>query len=170
MADALSAEIKASLTWLFQETLDLATVSDSSKLEYHQSLADGTGNNQADKIWHDTRTLSPGANDDLDLTALANTIFGSTVTINLVKVKAILIVNTAAAAGEDLVIGNGPTPFLGPFGAGAHTLRCEADSCLLLANRVDGWTVTNVTADILRINNAGTGEITYKIAVVGTSA
>src|SRR5688572_4302932 len=99
MADTLAVDIKASLVWLFQDAIDLTVVSDSSKLEYAESLADGTAADQADKLWHDQRTVAAGANDDLDLTALVNTIFGSTVTINLVKVKALLIVNLSATAG-----------------------------------------------------------------------
>ena len=87
MADTLTSQIKASINWLFQESLDLATVADDAKLEYDKSFADGTAADQADKVWHDSRTLGVGANDDLDLNALANTIFGSSVTINFAKVK-----------------------------------------------------------------------------------
>jgi hypothetical protein len=91
MADTLTAQIKASLNWLFQESLDLATVNDDARLEYDKSFADGTAADQADKIWHDSRTLASGASDDLDLNALTNTIFGSTVTINMAKVKDTLL-------------------------------------------------------------------------------
>jgi hypothetical protein len=39
-----------------------------------------------------------------------------------------------------------------------------------LVNKVDGWAVTGGTADILRISNAGSGNVNYKIAIVGTSS
>jgi hypothetical protein len=171
MPDTLASDLVASVTWLFQDAIDLSTVSDSSNLQYKKSLADGTLSNQADKVWHDQRTLSAGANDDLDLNALVNTLFGSTITINLARVKALLVINEATAAGEDLVLGAAASnPFLGPLGGAAHTLRCEADSCILLVNRVDGWPCTNGSADVLRINNAGAAANTYKIAIIGTSA
>jgi hypothetical protein len=171
MADFLTSQIKASLNWLFQEALDLANVADDARLEYDKSFADGIAADQADKIWHDSRTLAAAANDDLDLNALTNTIFGSTVTINLAKVKAILIVNTATTGGEDLTVGGAAAQeWTAWVGAAGDKVRVPADSCLLISNRKAGWTVTNGASDTLRITNTGAGSITYKIAVLGTSA
>jgi hypothetical protein len=171
MADFLTSQIKASLNWLFQEALDLANVADDAKLEYDKTFADGVAADQADKIWHDSRTLAAAANDDLDLNALTNTIFGSTVTINLAKVKAILIVNTATTAGEDLTVGGAPAQeWTAWVAAAGDRVRVPADSCLLISNRKTGWTVTNGASDTLRITNTGAGSITYKIAVLGTSS
>jgi hypothetical protein len=171
MADTLTAQIKASLNWLFQESLDLATVEDDAKLEYDESLADGTADDQADKVWHDSRTLASGASDDLDLTALTNTIFGSTVTIDFVRIKAILIVNTATTAGEDLTVGGAAAQeWTAWVAAAGDKVRVPADSCLLITNKKTGWTVTDGASDTLRITNTGAGSITYKIAMLGTSA
>ncbi len=170
MADTLSCQFKASIHWYFQESLDLAFVLDAAKLEYDRSLADGTGVDQADKVWHDARTLAAGASEDLDLNALANVIFGSTVTINLAKVKGLLIVNLATVAGEDLIVGGAAAqPFSAWLGASGDRVRVPADSCLLATNRKSGWAVVNGVGDTLRIANVGTGPISYKIAVVGTS-
>ena len=85
MPDTLSLDLKASLTWLFSEGLALSTVNDQAALEFAATLADGTGDSQADKLWHAERTVAAGANDDLDLTALATTVFGSSLTINFAK-------------------------------------------------------------------------------------
>ena len=171
MADTLAVDIQASLAWLFQDALDLTTVADVSQLAFARSLADGTAAGQADKLWHDRRTIAAGANDDLDLTALTQSLFGGTVTIPLAKVKALLVVNTATAAGEDLEVGgSGGAEWSAPFGAAGDKVKVPADSCLLLVNRVSGWTVTNGAADVLRIRNAGSGGIDYQIAIVGTSS
>ena len=172
MADTLSVDVRASLAWLFQEAIDLTTIADSSKLEYARSLADGIAADQADKLWHDERTIAAGANDDLDLTALVNTVFGSTLTIALAKVKALLIVNTSTVSGDELrldsSVSNG---FRAPFnGSAASIVEVGADSALLLCNKKDGWAVTAGTGDILRIHNPGANAITYRIAVIGTSA
>ena len=148
MADTLTAQIKASLAWLFQESLDLANVIDDSSLQYDRSFADGVAADQADKLWHDNRTLASGASDDLDLNALASTIFGSTVTINLAKVKGVLIVNTATTAGEDLTVGGAAAQeWTAWVGAAGDKVRVPADSCLLITNRKTGWTVTNGAAN-----------------------
>jgi hypothetical protein len=171
MADTLTSELKVSLAWLFQDVLNLSTVSDKSLLDYRQTLADGTGTDHADKVWHDQRTLAGGTNEDLALSALPVTLFANALNISLAKVKAILLVNTATTVGENLVIGGATShEWLGPFAASGNKLIVPADSCLLLVNKRTGWNVTSGSADKLRIANSGAGSITYQIAVLGTSA
>lgn len=171
MADTLSLNVRASLDWLFRETLDLSTVADGSKLEYSAAIADGVAADQCDKIWHDTRSLAAGASDDLDLNALTQTLFGSTVTINLAKVKFVLVVNTSTTAGDDLTVGGAAGQEWSAWAGGAgHKARVPADSCLLLSNKKNGWTVVNGASDTLRISNVGAAAVSYKIVLVGTSA
>src|ERR1043166_3451946 len=76
--------------------LDLATAAAAQKLDASAtgvvSLASGTGANQADQSWSDERTLTTGANEDLDLTGTAlQNAFG--VNIAFARVKVILIVS-----------------------------------------------------------------------------
>lgn len=172
MADSLTAELAVSLAWVFRDQLDLSTVADAAALSHERSLADGTGADQADKIWHATRTLAGSAHDDLDLTALTRTLFGSALSISLAKVKAILIINTSTVAGEMLRVGGAASaPFASPFnGASASVVEVGPDSALLLANNKDGWTVTDGSADLLRVANPNGTSVTYKIAILGTSA
>lgn len=168
MAATLTTDIKASLAWLFQDALDLTTIADASRLEFAASLSDGSGNDQANKLWHELRSVAVSSNDDLTLSSLPQTIFGSAVTVALVKVKALLIINTAATAGEDLLVGAAAShPWAAPFGGTGHQVRVPAGSCLLLVNTKTGWAVSAGSADVLRIANAGTGAISYKLAVVG---
>lgn len=171
MADTLSTEIRAGVSWLFLDSLDLSTVSDASRLEYSVSLADGISNDQADKIWHDQRTLAAGASEDLDLTALSRTLFDGTFTTGVLKVKALMIVNLATTSGYDLTVGGAPAQtWVGPFGTAADKVKVPADSCLLLVNKKSGWSVTNSSADLLRITNTAAGSVTYNLAIVGTSS
>ena len=172
MADTLTSGIKASIDWSFREALDLSTVADSAILEYSESLADGTAVDTADKVWHDTRSITTGANDDLDMTALTHSIFGSTVTITFAKVKAILIVNTSETTGDELRIDTSvANAILTPFASSATTkIEIGADSALLLSSKKDGWAVTAGTGDILRIHNPNAGTVSYKIVIIGTSA
>jgi hypothetical protein len=174
MADTLAVDVRASLGWLFVEALDLGSVADNSRLEYARSLADGTAVDQADRLWHDQRTLAGSASENLDLTNLTNTLFGSTVTVNFAKVKALLIINLATTAGEDLLVGGagaGGNAWSAPFDADADAkIAVPADSMLLLVNKKNGWTVTNGSSDILKIANASGASVSYKIAIVGTSA
>lgn len=168
MTATLSTEIKASLAWLLQDAQGLTTVADASRLDYALSLDDGATADRANGLWHDLRTVAASANDDLVLSALAQTLFGSAVTVGFAVIKGLLIVNTATVAGEDLIVGAAALhPWGAPFGGAAHQVRVPAGACLLLVNPKAGWTVTSGSADVLRVANAGAGSIAYKIALVG---
>jgi hypothetical protein len=174
MPDTLAVDVKASLHWLFQESLDLSTVADAARLVFAASLADGVAADQADKLWHDQRTLAPSGSEILDLTSLTNTMFGSAVAASFAKVRILLIINTATASGDDLHVGGagaGANAWTAPFAGNADAkITVPADSVLLVVNKKSGWTVTNGSSDALRIANNGSGSVTYKIAIVGTSA
>lgn len=172
MADTLTSGIQAKIDWSFGEALDLSTVRDAASLEFNKSLADGTAVDTADKVWHDTRSITAGANDDLDMTALTHSIFGSTVTISFAKIKAILIVNNSTTSGDELRIDTSvAAALLTPFASSATTkVEIGADSALLLSSKKDGWAVTNTTADIIRIHNPNAGTVSYSIVIIGTSA
>lgn len=171
MADTLAIDLKASLAWLFSESLPLSTVIDNAALEYDQSLEDGTSADQADLLWHDERTLAGSTSDDLDLTSLAMEVFGSSLVVSLAKVKAILLVNTATTAGDKLRVGGAAADaFSAPFAGDAEAvIEVGPDSPLLLVNKKDGWTVEGGSADVLRVHNPGGNAVTYRIVIVGTS-
>ena len=172
MADILAIGLAASIDWTFSDALDLSTISDNAKLAFSLDLADGTGDNQVDKIWHDKRTIAIAADDDIDLRGtganMTHSIFGGTVTIELAKVKAILIKNLSTVSGEDLTIGGHPTQdFSAPFGASGDKIKLGAGGALLLTQPVDGWTVTDGTSDTLRIHNDGAASVNYDIVIAG---
>jgi hypothetical protein len=171
MSVSLLSEVKVSLAWLFKDAENLSTVVDSSLLDYHHKFDDGISADQADLVWHDERTLAAGASEDLVLSALASPLFDNTLTIALAKIKAILLVNTATTPGEDLEFGGAPShQWLGPFAAVGDKIVIPADSSLLFVNKKSGWPAVAAASDQFRIANAGTGDITYKIAILGTSA
>ena len=174
MADTLTVDIKASLHWLYQDALDLANVTDTARLEYARTINDGVAVDQADKLWHDQRTLASGASDNLDLTSLTNTVFDSTVTVSFARVKALLIVNLATTPNEDLAVGgagSGANGWYAPFKGDADArVVVAADSTLLWINKKHGWTVIDGVSDVLKITNDGLANVTYKIAIVGASS
>ncbi len=170
MSESLSVEIKASLAWLWEESLELSTLVDSSKLEVQAAFSAGDGPGEADQIWHDTRTLAASSNDDLDLTALVQSIHGQAVSLGFAALKAILIHNTSA--DEPLVIDSSVTNSIKtPFdGSATSKLEIPPGSPVLLVNKLAGWAVTAGTGDVLRISNASAEEIEYQIVIVGTAA
>ena len=130
-------------------------------------VANGTANGQADLAFVDTRTVTSGANDDIDLAGALSSVFGATLTF--VEIMSILIYSEPTNT-TNLTVGNAPSnPFQGPFGAAAHT-EVIAPGGLSLAHRPSGWTVVAGTGDILRIANASGASATYQIAILGRSA
>ncbi len=171
MPHALAVDLKASLAWLFSETLSLSTVVDNAALDYEDSLTDGDGSDEANLLWHDQRTVASEASDDLDLTALTTSLFGGELAMNFAQVKAILVINTSPTTGDVLELGGAANAFAPPFAGDADAVATIGpNSPLLLANKKDGWNVTPGTGDILRIHNPGPNDVTYQIAIVGVKA
>lgn len=150
--------------------LDLQTQNSALQFIRGFSLDNGTGANQADKLWSDTRTINASSNDDLDLAGVLVDAFGAVATF--VKVK-VIAVAAASANTNNVVIGNAAaTQFVGPFGAAAHTVAVAPGGVTLFA-RPDstGWAVGAGATDLLRIANSGAGTtVTYDIVILGTSA
>jgi len=171
MSAALTVEAKVNLAWLWEEPLDLSTLVDSSQLEVKTALAAGDGPGEVDQLWHDTRTIVGESNDDLDLTALVQTIHGQAVSLGFSTIKAILIHNTSTVAGETLCVDSSVTNgLLTPFANSASSkLEIPPGSPLLLVNKLEGWAVTPGTGDVLRITNLSEEEIAYQIVLVGTA-
>lgn len=169
MALALTLNYDLSLSWTYTNALDLSTPEDRKRLNFLDSLASGTGLDQADRIFHDSRSISTGANDDLDLAGGLTDAFGTTLTF--VKIKGIFIKNTATTAGEILNVGGGSAHFINWIGAAGDIVKIGPDGLFVLWNpSAAGYAVTATTADILRITNAGAGTIVYQIILVGTSS
>ena len=133
-------------------------------------LTSGVAANQADECWSDTRTIASATNDDLDLsgTALQNA-FG--VNLAVVKVKAIMIIASAANT-TNLTIGNATaTQFLGGFGDAAHTWTLRPGAWFSVGTPdLTGWPCGAGTTDVFRIANASGASATYDIIVVGAKS
>jgi len=172
MASELTATLEALFDWNFTEGLTLSTVMDSGKISYSKTLENGTGDNQADLIWHTEATIAASGTDTYDLTALTTTLYGTALTITFVAVKAIMIVNKSTTAADDILIdATVVNAFTAPFNADASTkIEIPADSTLVLSNAMPGWTVTAGTGDILEIANDVANAITYDLIILGTSA
>lgn len=160
---SFKAEIRASAGWNWSDG-----AVDNDRLDYAERLLDGNGDNQAEAVWHaEGQTLLEAESTTLDLTSLTRTILGDTHTVTFLTVKALLIVNRGTSGGELLVGGAATDEWSGPFGADGDQITVPLDSPLLLTNRQAGW---NVDAANKNLKLAATGgEVTYSIAIVGTT-
>ena len=64
---ALTGDVIFKMTATYTASKDLSTVTDPFALTKNIAITSGTGANQADLLFHDTRTIAASANDDLDL-------------------------------------------------------------------------------------------------------
>ena len=175
MADALSTTVKASIDWLFKETLatDGTFINDASTLSYTLDMLDGTtdASSQSDKIWHyKNAALTVAGPETLDLSALTLTVFGSTVTIAFVEVTAILIQNNSTPSTSIITVGAaGANAWTAPFGGTTPTIKVGPNSVWLSTNPLGTpWTVDGTHKNLL-LTAAG-ATISYNIVIVGRSA
>jgi len=154
--------------------LDLGTSTTAHRGTYPGTLhstdyATGTGDNQQDLIWSDTRTAAASA-DTIDLAGSLAGAHGGTVTF--VEVRGIYIKNKATAAASTLLVGAGSNPaFSGLFGATGDIIKVPASGCFLWHAPLDGGglAVTAGTGDILTID-PGAATVTYDVIIWGASA
>jgi hypothetical protein len=160
---SFKAELKASLGWNWDDG-----AADNRRLDHVAQLLDGNGSGQAEAAWiAKDQSLADTASITLDLDALTRTILGDQLTVSLLTIKALLITNAAISTG-DLVMGNAAAnEWSAPLGAAGDTLIVSPDGLLLLTNRDTGWTV-DATHKNLKLAASG-GDLTYSIAVVGTT-
>lgn len=160
---SFKAEVKALVGWNWGDG-----AVDNDRLDYVQRLLEGNGANQAEAVWHaQNQTLLDAASTTLDLTALTRIVLGDTHTVTFLTVKALLIVNLSTSGGELLLGGAASDEWSEPFGADGDQLAVPLDSPLLLANRQAGWNVDEVNRNLKLA--AGGGDVTYGIAIVGTT-
>lgn len=139
--------------YVFDETTDI-------------NLALGTGANQANNIFTDTRTLAASATETLDLAGGLTSALG--VTLTFTAIKAIKI-HAAAANTNNVVVGGGSNPFIGPFVDPTDKLSIPPGGMLLLANpSAAGWAVTASTGDLILVANSSSGTgVDYTVTIVG---
>lgn len=160
----LKAEIKTAIGWNWSDG-----AIDDQRLDYAKLWTAGSGPGQAEAVWHaEERLLLEGTAETLDLTDLARTVFGASISITLLSVKALLVVSHSASTGE-LLIGAATTDtWSEPFGDDGDQIAVPPDSPLLLVNRQSGWAVDDANKN-LKLAASG-GDVIYSVVVMGTTS
>lgn len=162
---AVSTRISFKLTVDQTRVLDLATGSTPLNISKDYTWADGTGANQADRVWHDQRVTT--GTDSLDLSGVLLDIYGAAFT--LAKIKAIYLFNAAASTGN--------ARLTRPATNGVPVFLAAGDALEVLPGGLAAWVAPNLaaiavtagTGDLLDVV-ASAGSVTYDIVIVGTSA
>lgn len=162
-----ASTITVKLAGTLQGSTDLSSLVDTLLRDYSQNLSNGTGANQANIWWHDQRTLSASATENLDLAGSLVDVFGATKTFT--RIKAILV---KASSGNTNAVqvqrasSNGVPLFMAASDGVALT---PGALMLLVFPDATGIAVTAGTGDILTItNSAGSTSVTYDIVIIGT--
>lgn len=166
---ALTTKLVTSVVSTLTDALDLSTVTDPLSYALRTTLTSGTGANQADMLWHDTRTLAASGTEDLDLAGVLVNGLGDTQTF--ARVKTILV--AAAAANSNNVnvtrpAANGVPLFLA---AGDGIAVRPGGMFMATAPDATGYAVTAGTGDLLTVTNSAAGtSVTYSVIIIGASA
>ncbi len=165
----INTTLSVSLASTLTNALDLATGRVPLDYATEMRLGSGTGANQADKIFHDQRTLAASASENLDLAGVLSDAFGQAITF--ARIKAVLIVASSANTNNvnvsrDAVNG---VPLFASAGDGLSIL--PGGGFLWWAPGATGVVVTPGTGDLLVFANSGAGtSVTYDVVIIGASA
>ena len=142
---------------------DLTTPLEQLAIAKDQELGNGTGANQANAFFSDSDNLV-GESVNLDLFGGLTDAFGTT--LNFVKIRELVIHNLSTVSGEVLTLsGNFLTTDV--LGGAAPTVIVEPKGHFRVSSPVDGYDVTNATADVITIDS-GSDTIAYDIIIIGT--
>jgi hypothetical protein len=168
----LTTQLTLAASALQSSTLDLGTATAQLAKSYSVNLANGTAAGQADRIFHDTRTLAASANEDLDLAGVLVDALG--VSLTFARIKGLIISAAAGNTNNVIVGGAASNQFLTWVGAGTHTVTVRPGATFSLfagANDAVGYAVTAATGDLLRVANSSSGStVTYDVVVLGCSS
>lgn len=166
----LSTKFVTQLTATLADALDLSTVTDPLTYTKRTTLTSGTGANQADMLWHDTRTVAASSTDSLDLVGTLVNGLGDTQTF--ARVKGLLVAAAAANTNNCNVTSDGTAGVPGLFLAlGDGVVVRPGGLFLWTASDATGAVVTATTGDLLKVANSGAGtSVAYDVVIIGASA
>jgi hypothetical protein len=133
------------------------------------TIVSGTAAGQVDKVWSDTRVVTTGATDSIDLAGTLTDSFSAVTTF--VKVRAIL----AVAAGANTTTLSAARPAANGsivFAAASDQIAGVSFGGIIFAwaDLQAGVAVAAGTTDLFSVINSAGASATYSIAVLGTSA
>ncbi len=165
-----TGKVSVSIAFTQTNALDKSTPTDSLSQTFTRTFTSGTAADQCDLIWHDSRTLTNGATEALDLNG--GTLNGAFGAVTFDKVKGILIANTNTENG--LKIGAAAANALGLFDNTSDILVLPLASAtnkpsLFLWEAPGAAGIATTTNDDLKIAHGGTttNTITYEVYVWG---
>lgn len=166
---ALTGRALVQLSAELTSALDLSTPTSKLDKNVQFTISDGAGANQSNRVWHDQRTLSASATENLDLAGSLTDPFGATITFARIK---FVLVQAASANTNDVQVSRGATNGVPLFLAASDAIIVRPGGLFFwAAPDATGVVVTAGTGDILTVtNSAGGSSVTYDIVVIGAAS
>lgn len=163
VATRIGLNIIAELT----KTLDLSIPRSEINKRLLWTLTTGTGLNQMDKVWSDTRDVLSGATDTLDFAGVLTDGLGDAATFARIKLFLVLPKSTNTV---NLTVTRPAANGVPLFSAAGDACPTGPGGCFfLLKPDATGYVVTASTGDLVDIVN-GAAASTYDVIVGGASA
>lgn len=164
----LTTKINLDLIALLVSSIDLSQSRNQLEVSPRLLWNDGTGLNQANRIFQDRITIDAEDEELLDLTALTDSLGAA---VSFARLKAIYLKNRSATAGDVLELGGTVANGLGSLYVGTNAGQLIGpDGIALLVNpSLAGWLVTPATGDILRVGNPGENDIECDLVLIGAA-
>ena len=165
----LTSTLRVDLVATQTNALDLVTPTVPLSYKNIYDWANGTGADQADAIFTDTRTLAASTAEDIDLNAALTDALGASFVLTKLKM---LIIKAAAANTNDVVIGGAATntfTLAGLFVDPTDKINIKPGGMFVwVAPNAAAIAVAAGSADTLKIANSSSGSsVTYDIVVIG---
>lgn len=169
MATTLKVIATAQIDAVFKNVLDLGTPTDTFLKTVKIELANGTGANSADLMFHAQRSLNASATEDLDLAGSLAGPFGAAQVF--VELRAILI-SASSANTNNVNVQRASSNGVPLFLAASDGIPVPPGGVFFWSCPADGKVaVTAGTGDLLTItNSAGSTAVTYDVVIIGSSA
>jgi hypothetical protein len=131
------------------------------------AYTDGSGANQINALFSDQRTLTTGANEDLDLAAALVDLYG--VTLTFTSIKGILIASAVANTTDLTLTEPAANGLTGLFVAASDGINIEPGGFFMWGTpSAAGLAVTAGTGDLINIANAAGASAIYDVVIWGT--
>ena len=168
MAYTHSASLSISVEATLQNAADLSGAKDVLMLAYGLALTTGTGASQANRHWHERRTLGGGNTYFPELDEIGFDAFGNLVAF--ATVRALVIANRNTGAGEVLRVGgNLDHPWLGWLGL-ADIAIIGPGGLLVIASPLSAGMPVETGEGILQFTNPNAGALTFDLIIIGSTS
>ncbi len=169
MAKAFTGSMRINALGTLTDVTNIgANLTESLSYVQQKTFSNGTGINQCNEMWSDTRTLTASSTESLDLSGVLVDDFGDSVAFT--SIKAILVSASAENTNNVVIGGAASNAFGGWVNDTSDKIVVHPGGIFcIVAPDAAGYPVTADTGDLLKVANSSSGtSVTYDIVIYGT--